>query len=124
MGTDSISVIRLRDVLLLTVPADPDDETISAIQSQLLDAMERYEPKGVILDLSTVETLDSFFARTVSETVRMVALMGARSVLVGLRPCVAVTVTQLGLTLDGVETSLDMERALGRFSAFGMQTEH
>jgi rsbT antagonist protein RsbS len=59
-----------------------------------------------------VETLDSFFARTVVETVQMVALMGGRTVVVGMRPSVAITATQLGLTLGDALTALDMDRAL------------
>jgi rsbT antagonist protein RsbS len=112
MATDNLSVIKVRDVLLMTVPPDPDDETVAALQERILQAMERYEAKGLVLDISTVETLDSFFARTVAETVQMVALMGGRTVVVGMRPSVAITATQLGLTLGGALTALDVDRAL------------
>jgi rsbT antagonist protein RsbS len=113
MVADSISVIKVRDVLLVTVPPDPDDETVSALQERVLQAMERYQAKGLVLDISTVETLDSFFARTVAETAQMVALMGGRTVIVGMRASVAITATQLGLTLGGALTALDVDRALG-----------
>ena len=103
--------------LLVTVPSDPDDETVSALQEKVLEAMARYEAKGLVLDISTVQTLDSFFARTVAETVQMVALMGGRTVLAGMRASVAVTATQLGLTLGGTLTALDVDRALDRLSA-------
>lgn len=106
------SIISIRKTLMVTVPADPDDATISALQEQVLGAMERLEAKGVVLDISAVETLDSFFARTVAETASMVALMGGRTVVVGMRPAVAVTATQIGITLGGIETALSMERAL------------
>ena len=96
MGAENISVIKVRDVLLVTVPADPDDETISALQDQVLRALDGSQAKGLILDISTVETLDSFFARTVVETTQMVALMGGRTVIAGIRPSVAITATQLG----------------------------
>ena len=117
MGVESIAVIRVHDVLLVTVPPDPDDETISALQHEILKAMARHEPKGLVLDISTVETLDSFFARTVVETVQMVRLMGGRTVLAGMRPSVAVTATQLGLTMGRVESALDVDRALDRLQA-------
>ena len=113
MVADSISVIKVRDVLMVTVPPDPDDETVSALQERVLQAMERYEAKGLVLDISTVETLDSFFARTVAETAQMVALMGGRTVIAGMRASVAITATQLGLTLGGALTALDVDRALG-----------
>ena len=117
MSKESISVVKLRDVLLVTVPPDPDDETISAIQEQVLLAMVRYEAKGLVLDISTVQTLDSFFARTVAETVKMVALMGGRTVLAGMPANVAVTATQLGLTVGNTLTALDVDRALGLLNA-------
>src|ERR1035437_10024280 len=111
MALESISVIKLRDLLLVTVPPDPDDETISALQEQVLRAMARHEAKGLVLDISTVQTLDSFFARTVAETVQMVALMGGRTVLAGMHANVAVTATQLGLTVGNALTALDVDRA-------------
>ena len=83
MAIENISVIKLRDLLLVTVPPDPDDQTVSALQEQVLQAMARHECKGLVLDISTVQTLDSFFARTIAETVQMVALMGGRTVLAG-----------------------------------------
>ena len=112
MALESISVIKLKNLLLVTVPSDPDDETISALQEQVLQAMAQHEAKGLVLDISRVQTLDSFFARTVAETVQMVALMGGRTVLAGMRANVAVTATQLGLTLGGSLTALDVNRAI------------
>ena len=114
-GND-ISVIKVRDVLIVTMPSDPDDSTVAALQERVLAAMERYSPKGAILDISSVETLDSFFARTLSETAEMVALMGGRTIVVGMRPAVAVTSTQMGLTLGNIETALSVDRALDRQS--------
>jgi len=112
MANGNISVIKIRDILLVTVPSDPDDGTVSELQEQVLSSMERHSAKGLILDISTVETIDSFFARTVSETVKMVALMGGLTVLSGMRACVAITTTQLGLSLDKTLTALDVDRAM------------
>ena len=117
MTLESISVIKLHDLLLVTVPADPDDETVSALQDRVLEAMAKSEAKGLVLDISTVQTLDSFFARTVAETVQMVALMGGRTVLAGMRASVAVTATQLGLTVGNALTALDVDRALDLLKA-------
>ena len=117
MASESISVIKLRDLLLVTVPPDPDDETVSALQGQVLRAMAQHEAKGLLLDISTVQTLDSFFARTVAETVQMVGLMGGRTVLAGMRACVAVTATQLGLTVGNSLTALNVDRALDLLNA-------
>ena len=110
-GND-ISVVKVRDVLMVTMPPDPDDSTVTALQDRVLRAMERHSPKGVILDITSVETLDSFFARTISETAQMVTLMGGRTIVVGMRPAVALTATQMGLTLGKIETALTVDRAL------------
>jgi rsbT antagonist protein RsbS len=114
MSNDALSVIKVKNVLMVTMPSDPDDATISALQEKVLGAMERHEAKGVVLDISGVETFDSFFARTVSETAQMVTLMGGRTVIAGMRPSVAITATQIGLTLGRIETALDVDRALDR----------
>lgn len=112
MGAESVSVVKVRDVLLVAVPADPDDATVSALQEQVLDAMEHDQVKGVVLSIALVDTLDSFFARTVAETAHMVALMGGRTVIAGMQPSVAITTTQLGMTLGNALTALNVERAL------------
>lgn len=108
----TLSVIKVRDLLVITMPPDPDDSAIEALQGNVLNAMERHESKAVLLDISSVETFDSFFARTVSETAQMVRLMGGRTIIVGMRPAVAITATQIGLTLGNVETALNVDRAL------------
>ena len=112
MADDNIAVIKVRDVLMITMPADPGDATVSALQEKVMATMVQTEAAGVILDISAVETLDSFFARTIAETAQMVALMGGRTVIAGMRPSVAITTTQLGLTLGGAMTALDVDRAL------------
>ncbi len=111
MTEESLSIIKVRDVLMVTMPADPDDATISALQERVLLSMERSPARGVVLDVSAVESLDSFFARMIAETTRMVGLMGGRTVLTGMRPSVAITMTQLGLTLGKTRTALSVDRA-------------
>jgi rsbT antagonist protein RsbS len=117
MNNDAISVVKVRDILMVTMPSDPDDSTISALQERVLAAMARHEAKGIVLDISAVETLDSFFARTVSETAQMVAIMGGRTIIVGMRPAVAVTATQIGLTLGNIQAALTVDRALDLMAA-------
>jgi rsbT antagonist protein RsbS len=109
---ESISVMKVRDVLMVAMPGDPDDATVSALQEKTLLAMEQHEVRGLILDLSKVETLDSYFARTVTETAAMVTLMGGDTIIAGMRPAVAITATQLGLDLGGTRTALSVDAAL------------
>ncbi len=114
MVDERISIIKVYDVLIVTMPDDADDAAISALQEQVLRAVERHDCKALVLDISAVEALDSFFARTIVETAHMVALMGGRTVLVGMRPSVAITATQLGLSfkLTQVSSAINVERAL------------
>jgi rsbT antagonist protein RsbS len=109
---EGISVLKLRDVLLVSMPADPDDATVSRLQSETLEAMEQHDLKGLILDLSKVEILDSYFARTVAETAQMVTLMGGETFIAGMHPSVAITATELGVTLGATRTVLSLDRAL------------
>lgn len=112
MGNEYISVVKVRNILMVTVPADPDDKTVSMLQDKVLEAMEQKEAKGLVLDISAVEIMDSYFARTISETSQMVKLMGGTTVISGMRPSVAITTTQLGLTLGDALSALDVDQAL------------
>jgi rsbT antagonist protein RsbS len=109
---EPISVIKLRNLLLVTMPADPDDSTVAALQERTLEAMSQHEVRGLVLDLSRVEILDSYFARTVSETAQMVGLMGGETIIAGMRPSVAITATELGVTLGRTRTVMTVDRAL------------
>ena len=126
MAAQKVSVVKVRNVLMLTVPPEPDDETISQLQEQVLRAMDRYQAKGLVLDISAVDTLDSFFARTIAETAGMVGLMGGLTVITGMRPSVAITAVQFGLTLGNVMTALNSDRALDILenrNSFGRQRD-
>lgn len=110
-----LSVIRFRDVLLATVPAQPSDGTITELQERILTAIDDHdidEVSGVILDIKSVNIMDSFFARTVAETAQMIELMGSHPVLVGMRPSVAITTTELGFSLGDVDTALNTDSAI------------
>ena len=112
MPDTSIVVVKIRDLLMVIMPPDADDSVIASLQGKVLTSLERSQARALILDISAVETLDSFFARTVSETAQMVRLMGGRTIIAGMRPAVAITATQLGLTLTHVETALTADRAV------------
>jgi rsbT antagonist protein RsbS len=120
---ENISVVKIKDTLLVTLPVDPDDETISLLQESILNAVEKYEVTGLILDLSLVETLDSFFARTIIDTSQMVALMGAKTIIAGMKSNVAITATQLGLSLGTVITALNVDMAFERLDEIKIRGE-
>ncbi len=102
---------------MVTMPSHPDDTLIAAMQESVLGAIDDHPARGLILDISVVDILDSYFARLVSETARMVALMGGRMIVAGMRPLVALTAVQMGLDLRSVETALNVERALDKFDS-------
>jgi rsbT antagonist protein RsbS len=122
--SEAISVLKVRDVLLVTMPGDPDDATVLALQSRTLEAMEQHDVKGLILDLTKVEILDSYFARTVAETAQMVTLMGGETVIAGMRPSVAITATELGVTLGATRTVLNVDLALNMADALSKKKAH
>lgn len=107
-----ITVVKVHDVLMVAMPPDPDDATVANFQEQVMNELDRHRAKGLVLDISAVDTLDSFFARTIAETAQMVSLMGGRTVIAGMHPSVAITTTQLGLTLGRTLTALSVDHAM------------
>ncbi|MEN6349396.1 MAG: STAS domain-containing protein [Syntrophomonas sp.] len=112
MNEENISVIKIQDFLMVSMPSDPDDSTINLLQEKVLRSMEKHRVKGLILDISSVQIMDSFFARVVAETAQMVILMGGKTVIAGMQPSVAITATELGLSLGGALTALNVDLAL------------
>jgi rsbT antagonist protein RsbS len=121
MEDDKTSVIKVRDILMVTIPPDLEDATITTLQEKVLQAMERYCVKGLIMDISMVDTLDSYFARLITETAQMINIMGGQTVVVGMRPSVAITTVHLGLNLKNIVTTLNVDRALGLFENYGRE---
>ncbi|UWG49163.1 The STAS (sulfate Transporter and Anti-Sigma factor antagonist) domain (plasmid) [Halanaeroarchaeum sp. HSR-CO] len=105
-------MVRIYDILLGTFPNNPRDQAIDELQEALLEEMEKSRPEGVILDISGVELMDSFFARHISETAQLVELMGGKTVIAGMRPEVAITAAELGYGLTEVETARSTDQAL------------
>jgi len=112
MAQGEVSIVKVRDVLLVTLPSSPGDSAVDNLQDKVLAKMVDLHPEGVILDISLVEVVDSFFARTTEETARMISLMGGRTVIAGMQPSVAITATELGLSFGQIETALSVEEAL------------
>jgi len=120
MSSHSTAVTQVFDVLIATFPTQPRDQAVDDLQQSILRMMEETQPSGVVLDISGVTTLDSFFARVISETAGMVSLMGGRAIVVGMRPSVAITAAELGFDLNDVETARNTDHAL---SMLGIRDE-
>lgn len=106
------TINQVQGVLIASFPGTPTDKAVDRLQEELLQEVEKQQPSGVVLDISRVTTLDSFFARVISETASMVALMGSDVVVVGMRPSVAITAAELGYGFENIGTARGVDHAL------------
>ena len=111
---DRIPILRMGEYLLVTIQVDMHDQLAMTLQDDLTGAIQRIGAKGVLIDISALEMVDSFIGRMISNISRMARILDARTVVVGMRPAVAITLVELGLSLAGVDTALDVERGMRR----------
>lgn len=109
---DRIPILRIGNVLLVSVQVDLHDQLALTLQEDLAAAIDRTGAKGVLIDISGLEVVDSFIGRMVATISSVGRLMDARTVVVGMQPAVAITLVELGLSLPGVDTALDIDRGL------------
>jgi rsbT antagonist protein RsbS len=107
-----VPIIRIDSTLIATVQEDLRDRDALELQTNLCTLLEETGANGVLVDLSVVETVDSFLGRLLHDIARVSRLLGAHTVLVGLRPVVAVTLVELGLPLPEVRTALNPDKGL------------
>ncbi|WP_037857577.1 STAS domain-containing protein [Streptomyces sp. NRRL S-340] len=108
----AVPVLALGDVLLVSLQGEPLDSLAGQLQHDITHRIARSRAAGVVIDISGVEIVDSFLGRVLAEIAASAGLLAARTVLAGMRPAVAITLVELGLTLPGLDTALDVERAL------------
>jgi len=109
---ERIPILRMGNLLLVTIQVDMHDRLALTLQDDLTTQIERTAAKGVLLDISALDVVDSFIGRIIANLSRMARILDARTVVVGMRPAVAITLVELGLSLQGVETALDVERGM------------
>ena len=109
---DRIPILKMGDFLLVTIQVDMHDRLALALQEDLTQKISATSAKGVLIDISSLEIVDSFIGRTFSNIAAMARVLDAATVVVGMRPAVAITMVELGLSLDGVRTALDVEKGL------------
>jgi rsbT antagonist protein RsbS len=107
-----VPIIKVGQVLIATVQEDLADRDALALQERLSELLERSGAQGVLLDLSVVETVDSFLGRLLNDVAASSQLLGAQTVITGIQPAVAITLVELGLELKGVRTALNPEKGL------------
>ena len=109
---ERIPILKMGDFLLVTIQVDLYDQLAENLESDLVNAVKKHNSKGVLIDISSVSIIDSFMGRILGNIGIMSRIMGAQSVIVGMQPAVAMTLVELGLTLTGVATALNVEKGM------------
>ena len=104
-----IPILKVGRVLVVPIQVDMDDQTVIQLQERILSELERTGARGVLIDISLLEMVDSFIGRVLSDIAAMARIMDARTVVVGMQPAVAITLVELGLELKGVDTVLNVD---------------
>ncbi|WP_096155876.1 MULTISPECIES: STAS domain-containing protein [Bacillus] len=107
-----IPILKLGNCLLISIQWELDDQTALQFQEDLLNRIHETGASGVVIDLTSVDMIDSFIAKVLGDVISMSKLMGAKVVLTGIQPAVAITLVELGIQLDDVLTALDLEKGL------------
>ncbi|MFG2307223.1 STAS domain-containing protein [Streptomyces sp. NPDC048566] len=107
-----VPVLKLGDVLLVTLQGELHDEAAERLQRDIGEAIAASSVTGVVIDISGVEIVDSFLGRVFAEVAAHARLLAAQTVVAGMRPAVAITMVELGLTLPGLRTALDVQEAM------------
>src|SRR5690606_15289639 len=107
-----IPILRLRDTLLVTIQVDMHDRMALQLQDDLAKRIVETGAKGVLIDISALEVVDSFMGRMLGDLTAVARILDAATVVVGMRPAVAITLVELGLQLPGVRTALNVARGM------------
>ena len=109
---DRIPILQMGDFLLVTIQVDMHDQLALTLQDDLSERISRTSARGVLIDISALDMVDSFIGRMIGTISGLSKIMDAQTVLVGMQPAVAITLVELGLTLPGVSTALNVERGM------------
>jgi rsbT antagonist protein RsbS len=110
---ERIPILRTSEFLLVTIQVDMHDRLAMALQDDLTEQIVRHHSRGVLIDISTLEVVDSFIGRMIGNIAAMSRVLDAETVVVGMRPAVAITLVELGLSLPGVRTALNVDKGMG-----------
>ena len=109
---DRIPILKLGNALLVTIQVDMHDRLATALEEDLTNQIVKYNAHGVLIDISALEIVDSFIGRMLDNIAAVSRVLDADTVVVGMRPAVAITLVELGLSLAGVKTALNVERGM------------
>jgi rsbT antagonist protein RsbS len=114
---ERIPILRMGEFLLVTIQVDMHDQLAMTLQDDLTERINKTGARGVLIDISSVDVVDSFIGRMLAGIATMSRLLDAETVVVGMQPAVAITLVELGLPLPGVQTALDVERGMTKLRA-------
>ena len=109
---ERIPILKMGRYLLVTIQVDMHDRLAMALQDDLMEQIRRHKAQGVLIDISALDLVDSFIGRMLGNIAAMARILDADTVVTGMRPAVAITLVELGLSLTGVRTALDVERGM------------
>ncbi len=109
---DRIPILRMGEFLLVTIQIDMHDRLALALQDDLTNKIAQTGARGVLIDISSLEVVDSFIGRMLANIAAMSRILDASTVVVGMQPAVAITLVELGLSLEGVRTALNVEKGM------------
>jgi rsbT antagonist protein RsbS len=109
---ERIPILKMGEFLLVTIQVDMHDRLAMQLQDDLTDRISKTGAKGVLIDISALEMVDSFIGRMIANIAGMARILDAQTVVTGMQPAVAITLVELGLTLTGVRTALTVERGM------------
>lgn len=110
--SERLPILRIGENLLVSIQADLDDQTVLNLQDDLAEQVVKHGARGVVIDITAAEIVDSFVGRMLATIASISRLLDAETVVVGMRPAVAITLVELGLSLGGVRTALNLEQGL------------
>src|SRR4029077_9406208 len=114
---ERIPILRMGEFLLVTIQVDMHDRMALALQDDLTVAITKARTRGVLIDISALEIVDSFIGRVLANVAAMSRVLDAETVVVGMQPAVAITLVELGLSLPGVRTALNVEKGISLLQA-------
>ena len=111
-ATERIPILKMGEFLLVTIQVEMHDRLVMSLQDELSQAIVRHGARGVLIDISALEIVDSFIGRAIGDIAGISHVLDAETVVVGMRPAVAITLVELGLSLPGVRTALNAEKGM------------
>lgn len=109
---ERIPILQMGDFLLVTIQVDMHDRLAMTLQDDLTTRISQVNARGVLIDISALEIVDSFIGRVLGNIAKMAQVLDAQTVVVGMQPAVAITLVELGLSLTGVRTALNVEKGM------------